>query len=140
LPRWLDACVAGAPTLAFAKRPAYSSTSMHTSAGVYGWSCGVSGAPLAIATGRYAVAGYLSFARRWRLGRRRDCGICLVIQRFSRPSAALTSIQSDSLVLRPLQVLKFIEPPWYVIRMPGGVEGGGAVRHPPIPIYVACLT
>jgi hypothetical protein len=112
LPRWLDACVAGAPTLAFAKRPAYSSTSMHTSAAVYGWSCGVSGAPVAIATGRYAVAGYLSFAQRWRLGRRRDCGKCLVIRRFSRPSATLTSIQSDSLVLRPLQVLKFIEPPW----------------------------
>jgi hypothetical protein len=68
LPRWLDACVAGAPTSAFARRPAYSSTSMHTSATVYGWSCGISGAPIAIATGSYAVAGYRSFTQRWRLG------------------------------------------------------------------------
>ena len=26
------------------------------------------------------------------------------------------------------------EPLWYVIRMPGGVGGGGAARHLPIPI------
>jgi len=33
-----------------------------------------------------------------------------------------------------------VEPPRYVNRMPGGVERGGAVRRPPIPIFVRFLT
>ena len=30
------------------------------------------------------------------------------------------------------------EPPWYVIRMPGGVGGGGR-EAPPYPDYVICI-
>jgi len=35
---------------------------------------------------------------------------------------------------RSLRPKQSTEPPWYVIRMPGGVGGGRAVRPPPIPI------
>lgn len=54
---------------------------------------------------------------------RRDSGACQDTRRSNRPCATTTSSRSVSPVSMSLSKLNPVEPPWYVIRMPGGVGG-----------------
>ena len=103
--------------------PECSPSSTHISAADCGCTSGASGRPVATASGNCGVAVSPHSKLRSRQGHRPASGVCLATQRSNRPYATRTSTPLGFPVSPRLRTLNSIEPPWYVIRMPGGVTG-----------------